>query len=98
MDWGVRFSSHSEFDVDRLGAVSFHSPFFKQFWIASKLVCSLCEAIAGSLSMATIAVSLEKIAVVDSGEVKRSAVYIRYNNGCRTLPWGTPALTVDSSL
>jgi hypothetical protein len=30
--------------------------------------------------------------VVDSGEVGRSAVYSRYNNGPRTLPWGTPAL------
>jgi hypothetical protein len=48
---------------------------------------------AGSLSVASAAVSLAKIAVVDSGEVGRSAVYSRYNNGLRTLPWGTPALT-----
>jgi hypothetical protein len=43
--------------------------------------------------MATTAVSLAKVAVVDSGEVGRSQVYNRYNNGPRTLPWGTPALT-----
>jgi hypothetical protein len=39
---------------------------------------------AGSLSVATPAVSSVKVAVVDSG---------RYNNGPRTLPWGAPALT-----
>jgi hypothetical protein len=42
---------------------------------------------AGSLSMVTTAVSLAQVAVVDSGEVGRSAVYSRYNNGPRTLPW-----------
>jgi hypothetical protein len=36
--------------------------------------------------------------VVDSGEVGRSAVYSRYNNSPRTLPWDTPALTDDSSV
>jgi hypothetical protein len=51
---------------------------------------------AGSLSGATTAVSLAKFAVVDSGEVGRSAVYSRHNNGPKTLPWGTPALTDDS--
>jgi hypothetical protein len=53
---------------------------------------------AGSLSMAVTAVSLAKVTVVDSGEVGRSAVYSRYNNGPRTLPWGAPALTDDSSV
>jgi hypothetical protein len=52
---------------------------------------------AGSLSVTT-AVSSAKVAVVDSGEVGRSAVYSRYNNGARTLPWGTPALTDVSSV
>jgi hypothetical protein len=46
---------------------------------------------AGSLSTATTAVSSAKVAVVDSGESM-------YNNGHRTLPWGTPALTDDSSV
>jgi hypothetical protein len=45
----------------------------------------------GSLSSA-------KVAVADSGVVGRSAVYSRYNNGPRTLPWGTPAVTDDSSV
>jgi hypothetical protein len=69
-------------DLDLLAFV----PHFKnQFWIVSRLVCSLCEAMAGSLSVATTAVSLAKVAVVDSGEVGRSAVYkyIRCNNGPR---------------
>jgi hypothetical protein len=49
-----------------------------------------------SLSVASTAVSLANIAVVDSGEVGRSAVYNRYNNGPRTLPWGTSTLTEES--
>jgi hypothetical protein len=36
--------------------------------------------------------------VLDSGEVGRSSVYSRYNNGPSTLPWGMPALAVDSSV
>jgi hypothetical protein len=48
--------------------------------------------------MATTAVSSVKVAVVDYGEVGRSAVYSRYNIGPRTLPWGTPALTDDISV
>jgi hypothetical protein len=69
--------------------------FLNQFWIASRSVFSFCKAMAGSLSMATTALSSAKVAVVDSGEVGRSAVY---NNGPRTLPWGTPALSDDSSV
>jgi hypothetical protein len=69
-----------------------------QFWIASRLICSLCEAMAGSLSVATTAVSSANVAVVDPGEIGRSTMYSRYNNGPRTLPWGTPALTDDSSV
>jgi hypothetical protein len=48
--------------------------------------------------MASTAVSSAKVAVVSSGEVGRSAVYSRYNNDPRSLPWGTPALTGESSL
>jgi hypothetical protein len=36
--------------------------------------------------MATAALSSAKVTVVDSGEVGRSTVYSRYNNGSRTLP------------
>jgi hypothetical protein len=49
------------------------------------------EAVAGSLSEARTAVSSAKVAMVVVGEVGRSAVYMRYKNGARTLPWGTPA-------
>jgi hypothetical protein len=49
---------------------------------------------AGSLSVARMAVSSAKVAMV-VGEVGRSAVYMRYSNGPRTLPWGMPALIGD---
>jgi hypothetical protein len=65
--------------VDQLGSVSFHSHshVLNEFWIASRLVCSLLEAMAGSLCVATTAVSSTEFAVVDSGEVGVSAVYCR---------------------
>jgi hypothetical protein len=50
---------------------------------------------AGSLSMASAAISLTKVTVIGSGEVGRSAVYSRYNNGPRTLPLGMPDLTEE---
>jgi hypothetical protein len=52
----------------------------------------------GSLSVANTAVSSANVAVVDSIEVDRSAVYSRYNRGPMTLPWGTPAVTQESSV
>jgi hypothetical protein len=39
----------------------------------------------GSLSVATTAVSSAKVAMVDSDEIGKSAVYSRYNSGPRTL-------------
>jgi hypothetical protein len=51
-----------------------------------------------SESVAKIAVSSAKVAVVVSGEVGRSAVYRRYRKGPRTLLWGTPAFTGKSSV
>jgi hypothetical protein len=65
---GAHFHLCNECDVDRLGSVSCNSPFLNQFWIASRLVYSLCEAMAGSLSMATTAVSSVKVTAADSGE------------------------------
>jgi hypothetical protein len=47
---------------------------------------------AGLLSVATTAVSSAKVAVVDSGEVGRSAVY---RQQC---PWGTPTFTGENSV
>jgi hypothetical protein len=38
-------------------------------------------------------VSSAIVAVMESGEVGRSAVYRRYSKGSRTLPWGILALT-----
>jgi hypothetical protein len=81
-----------------LDPLDFILHFLNQVWIANRLVCSLWEAMAGSLSVASTAVPSAKVAVVDSGELRRSAVYGRYNNGPRTLLWGTPALTENSSV
>jgi hypothetical protein len=47
--------------------------------------------------VASTAVSSAKVAVVDSGKDGMSAVYSKYNNVPRTLPWGKPALTGESS-
>jgi hypothetical protein len=76
-----------------LDLLAFIIHFLYQFWIASRLVCSFCEAMAGSLPLAITVLLSAKVAVVDFGEVGRSAVYIRYNNGPRALAWGTPTLT-----
>jgi hypothetical protein len=43
--------------------------------------------------VAMTAVSSAKVAVIESGEVGRSAVYRMYSKGPRMLPWGTHALT-----
>jgi hypothetical protein len=50
---------------------------------------------AGSLSKARTAVSSAKVDMVVAGEVGRSAVYMRYTNSPRTLPWETPAWIGD---
>jgi hypothetical protein len=52
-----------------LHPLAFILHFLIQFWIASRLVCSFCEAMAGSLSVASTAVSSAKVAVIDSDEV-----------------------------
>jgi hypothetical protein len=53
---------------------------------------------AGSESVAKTALSSAKVAVVVSGEVRRSAVYRRYGKGPRTLPWGSPAFAGNRSV
>jgi hypothetical protein len=62
---------------------------WSQIWIA-RWVSSFWEATAGSLSVARTTVSSANVAMV-VGEIGKSAVYMRYSNGSRTLPWGTPA-------
>jgi hypothetical protein len=64
----------------------------------SILVCSLCEAMIGSLPVFITAVSSTEVNVVDSGEIGRSAVYRSYISGPRTLHWFTPALTGERSV
>jgi hypothetical protein len=81
-----------------LEALAFILHLLSQHWIIRRLVCSSCEAMAGSLSMTITEVSSAKVAVVESGEVVRSEVYKRYRSGPRTLPWGVPAFTRESSM
>jgi hypothetical protein len=61
----------------------------------SRCCWSLCDANAGSLSIARRAVSSAN-AVVNCGVFCRCTVYSKYNNGPNALPWGTPKLTVES--
>jgi hypothetical protein len=84
--------------ADRLGPVSFYSPFFNKFWIVPRLVCSFCEAMAGTLSVASTAVSLLEVAAVDSAVIGRSAGYDTNNYDLGTLPCGTSALVGKSSV
>jgi hypothetical protein len=95
---GAYFFSCGECKVIDLDPLPFILHFLNQSWITSRLFCILCDAMGRSLSVASTAVSSAKVAVIDSGEVGRSAVYSRYNTGPRTLPWGTPALAEDSSV
>jgi hypothetical protein len=66
-----------------LNPLAFILHFLNQIWIAAGWICSVCAATAGSLSVATTAVSSAKVAGLGSGEVGRSAVRSRYNNGLR---------------
>jgi hypothetical protein len=56
-----------------LDALAFIFHFASQFCIASKFVCSLRDAMAGSLSVAITAVSSAKVPDVVCGDVGRSA-------------------------
>jgi hypothetical protein len=47
---------------------------FSQDWIARREACNFWEAVAGSQSVATTAMSSAKVAVMESGEVRRSVV------------------------
>jgi hypothetical protein len=86
MDWRVGFSSYVNEALTDLDSLAFILFFFNHLYIESRLVCNFSDAIPGSLSVASTAVSSANVAVIDSVEVGRSAVYNRYNNGLRTLP------------
>jgi hypothetical protein len=98
MEWGQVSLRVVNVTWTYLDALAFILHFCNHFCIASRLVCSLCEAITGSMSMANTTLSSAKLAVVDCAEGDSSAVYNRYNNSPRTLTWGTPAFTGESSV
>jgi hypothetical protein len=58
-------------------------PICNQYLIAFRLGCSFREAMAGSLPVTRISMSLSKVALV---EVDRSEVYSGYNNSPRIYP------------
>jgi hypothetical protein len=60
-----------------LDPLAFILHFTSQLCIASKFLCSLLEAISGSLSVAITDVSFAKVADVVSSEIDRSAVNSR---------------------
>jgi hypothetical protein len=60
-----------------LDPLAFILHFASQLYIASKLACSLLEAMAVSLSVAITAVSSAEIADIVSGETGRSALNSR---------------------
>jgi hypothetical protein len=49
-----------------LDSLDFILHLFNHFYIASRLVCSFCDAMPGSLSVASTAVSSANFAAVDS--------------------------------
>jgi hypothetical protein len=81
-----------------LDSIAFILHLFNHVCIESRLVCSFCEAMSGSLSVANIAVLSANIAVVDSLQVGRSSVYSRYNSGPRSLLWDTLTLNGERSV
>jgi hypothetical protein len=64
-------------DLDSLPFI-FH--LYNNFCKASSFVCSFCEAMPGSISVANTALSSAKFAVVHSVETGRSAEYSRYDS------------------
>jgi hypothetical protein len=81
--------------VDRLGSVCFYSPFVITSGLRLGCLAGSVEKRPGSLSVDNTVVSWANVAVIDSGDVGRYAVY---HNGTRTLPWGTAALTEQTSV
>jgi hypothetical protein len=49
-----------------LDSLAFILHLFSHFYIVSRLVCSWCEAVPGSLSVVNTAVSSAHVAVIDS--------------------------------
>jgi hypothetical protein len=89
------FSASTSY-VDRFKGVGLHSPFLDPDLDSERWIRSFWEATAGTLSVARTAVSSAKVALVVVAEVGRSEyTYMRYSNGPRTLPWGTPELIGD---
>jgi hypothetical protein len=62
-----------------------------------RFICRFCEAVAESLSVVSTAM-LANVAVIDPGEVERSACIAGIMLALEQLPWGTLTLTGKSSV
>lgn len=71
--------------------------FFNHICVLSRLAYKSLVAISGLPCEAKIAVSSVYVAINDSFEIGRSAVYNRYSNGPKTLSWRTPDSMKHSS-
>jgi hypothetical protein len=95
MDGRARAPACGECYMDRFQGVGLHSPLLEPDLDSEEMGLKFLVSTAGSLSVAKTAVSSANVAMVVVGEDGRSAVYIRYNNGPRTLPWCTTAWIGD---
>jgi hypothetical protein len=75
VDWGQASLRAVNLTWTDLYSLAFIINVFNHFCITSRLVCSLSEAMPGSLSVANIAVSSTDVVVLDSVGVGRSSVY-----------------------
>jgi hypothetical protein len=90
--WG-RFASCNERHMDRFSFVSFNSPSFLPGFSCEEGGLEFLGS-SGRITVPTTSVSSAKVAVMEPGEVGRSAVYSKYSKGPRTLPGVRPMSSV----
>jgi hypothetical protein len=91
VDRRAHSSTYGERYVKQSKCVGLHAPLLVPGLDCFEVGLELLGGCGWSLSVARTAVLSAKVAMVVVGEVGRSAVYMRYEDGPRTLPWGTPA-------
>jgi hypothetical protein len=74
--------------MDRLGFVDFNSSFYTSFRLQVGWFTVSVKKWLAHCPWIVLQYRRQTFAAVYSGEVGRSAVNSRYNNGPRTLPWG----------
>jgi hypothetical protein len=84
MDRGACFSSCGECHVDQLGSISVYSLFLNQLWIASRLVCRFCKAMAGSLSKINLIGSLVQKFISYEVSIQGTTILCNFSDGSST--------------